>query len=90
MKQIVTPEWAEAFAAHASPDLGALCFFMLGTGARIGQALGVQWRHIDLGQCEARIPMSLKNHEEHVAICRSRLSWLWRTSRATGNPTIRS
>lgn len=67
VKQIVTPEWAEAFAAHASPHLGALCFLMLGTGARISQALAIQWRHIDLERREAHIPMSLKNHEEHIA-----------------------
>lgn len=67
VKQIITPEWAETFAAHASPHLGALCFLMLGTGARISQALAIQWRHIDLEARVARIPMSLKNHEEHVA-----------------------
>lgn len=67
VKHIVTPEWAEAFASHASPHLGALCILMLGTGARISQALALQWHHIDLTAREARIPMSLKNHEEHVA-----------------------
>ncbi|WEF24637.1 site-specific integrase [Paracoccus sp. S3-43] len=67
VKQIVTPGWAAAFATHASPHLGALCFLMLGTGARISQALAIQWRHIDLEKREARIPMSRKNHEEHVA-----------------------
>lgn len=66
VKEIVTPEWAEKFAAHASPHLGALCFLMLGTGARISQALGLNWRHIDLDRREARIPMSRKNNEEHV------------------------
>lgn len=48
VKVFITPEWAEAFAAHASPHLGALCLFMLGTGARISEALRVTWRDVDL------------------------------------------
>ncbi len=67
VKEIVTPEWAKAFADHASPHLGALCILMLGTGARISQALAIQWKHIDLEKREAKIPMSLKNNEEHIA-----------------------
>ncbi len=47
-KIFVTPEWAEAFAAHSSPHLGALCLFMLGTGARISEALRVTWGDVDL------------------------------------------
>ncbi|WP_126977693.1 hypothetical protein [Frigidibacter oleivorans] len=34
-KTIIDPAWAHAFADHASPHLGALCLFMLGTAARI-------------------------------------------------------
>lgn len=67
VKTIIDPAWARGFAAHASPRLGALCIFMLGTAARIGQALGVQWQHLDLQARIARIPMSRKNHEERLA-----------------------
>ena len=47
-KQPATLDWVEAFAAHASPHLGALCYFMFGTGARIGEAVAVTWRDVDL------------------------------------------
>lgn len=67
VKQIIDVNWAETFAAHASPHLGALCIFMLATGARIGQALQIRWKDIDMDRREARIPMSLKNREEHIA-----------------------
>jgi integrase len=47
-KQPATEAWVEAFAAHASPHLGALCYFMFGTGARIGEAVGMMWQDLDL------------------------------------------
>ena len=47
-KDPATAEWVQAFAAHASPHLGALCFFMFGTGARIGEAVRMTWRDVDL------------------------------------------
>ncbi len=47
-KQAATEAWVEAFAAHASPHLGALCYFMFGTGARIGEAVGMLWQDVDL------------------------------------------
>ncbi|WP_112311846.1 site-specific integrase [Pseudogemmobacter bohemicus] len=66
VKEIVDPEWAEAFSAHASPHLGALCTFMLGTGARAGQAVALTWGGVDLTAREANVPLSRKNNEEHV------------------------
>ncbi|TNC74142.1 tyrosine-type recombinase/integrase [Rubellimicrobium roseum] len=47
-KRPATKEWAEAFAAHASPHLGALCLLMLGTGARISEAMAITWGDVDL------------------------------------------
>lgn len=41
-------EWVTAFADHASPHLGALCLFMFGTGARIGEATELRWSDLDL------------------------------------------
>ena len=48
IKEPATLEWVEAFAAHASPHLGALCVFMFGTGARIGEAVAITWASVDL------------------------------------------
>lgn len=47
-KQPASQEWVSAFAAHASPHLGALCYFMFGTGARIGEAIALTWQDVDL------------------------------------------
>lgn len=66
VKEIVDPAWAATFSQHASPHLGALCVFMLGTGARSGQAVALTWGKVDLTTRRANIPMSRKNHEEHM------------------------
>ncbi|MCE6952399.1 tyrosine-type recombinase/integrase [Cereibacter sphaeroides] len=66
-KAIIEPEWAERFAANASPHLGALCIFMFGTGARIGQAVRLTWGDVDLRAQVCRIPASRKNFTEHEA-----------------------
>lgn len=55
IKQPATRQWAEAFAAHASPHLGALCLFMFGTGARLGEACALTWADVDLDARTARI-----------------------------------
>lgn len=54
-KDPVTLGWVQAFADHASPHLGALCLFMFGTGARIGEALRLSWSEIDLQGGTARL-----------------------------------
>lgn len=66
-KQIITPAWAKQFAAHASPHLGALCIFMLGTGARIGQAIRLTWGDLNLTEATAQIAATRKNYTEHTA-----------------------
>jgi integrase len=42
-----TLEWVQAFMANSSPHLGALALFMFLTGARISEALAVEWEDID-------------------------------------------
>jgi integrase len=37
----------KAFRQHASPQLGALALFMFVTGARISEALRIQWTDVD-------------------------------------------
>lgn len=43
----VTLEWVEAFMAASEPHLGALALFMFLTGARISEALRLEWDDID-------------------------------------------
>jgi integrase len=48
VKTPATREWVESFAAHANPQLAALAYFMFATGARVSEALAVQWDDVDL------------------------------------------
>lgn len=57
-KEPATWEWVQAFMAHASPHLAALCCFMFLTGARISEALNVRWKDLDLSNGKALIRQS--------------------------------
>lgn len=54
-KEPATWEWVQEFMAHANPHLGALACFMMLTGARITEALSVEWSDVDLNARRARI-----------------------------------
>lgn len=54
-KAPATAQWVEAFAAAAPPHLAALCLFMFGTGARVGEAVDVRWRDVDLEEATVTI-----------------------------------
>jgi integrase len=48
IKQPVTLEWVNTFCAHATrSDIAAIALFMFSTGARISEALMVQWADLD-------------------------------------------
>lgn len=55
--------WVEAFVLHSSPHLGALCLFMFGTGARIGEATALTWADVDLMGRTATIRQTKVNNE---------------------------
>lgn len=63
VKRPVTLAWVKAFAAHASPHLGALALFMFGTGARIGEATALTWADVDLSRRTALIRQTKVNSE---------------------------
>jgi integrase len=48
VKKPVTLEWVTKFRAHATAELGSLALFMFATGARISEALAVEWKDVDL------------------------------------------
>ena len=57
IKPPFTLEWLDAFcAASDSPYLRALALFMFGTGARISEALAIEWQHVDLAARTVIIP----------------------------------
>lgn len=55
VKTPATREWIEAFVKEANPQLGALALFMFATGARVSEALAVQWDDIDFKERTALI-----------------------------------
>ncbi|MEM9714927.1 MAG: site-specific integrase [Pseudomonadota bacterium] len=56
-----TIEWVNAFAQQANddglPHLAAICLFMFGTAARVGEACDLLWSSVDLGKGEAIIQL---------------------------------
>ncbi len=55
VKEPATWEWVSQFMHAANPHLGALACFMLLTGARVSEALNVQWSDVDLSKARAII-----------------------------------
>lgn len=53
-----TLDWVNAFCEHAPPHLEALVLFIHASGARISEALSVQWEHVDLKARTVLIPKS--------------------------------
>jgi integrase len=58
IKPPFTLEWVNAFCEHGNSYLGALVLFMFSTGARISEALAVQWEHVNLQERTILIPKS--------------------------------
>ena len=67
VREPATWAWVQAFMQHSSPHLGALACFMFLTGARISEALDVQWRDIDLSAARVRIRMGKAGGQERLA-----------------------
>jgi len=55
VKRPATWQWVQEFMAHSPPHLGALACFMLLTGARISEALALQWQDVEFDQRRALI-----------------------------------
>lgn len=67
VKQPVTQEWIDAFVRHATrADIGVLALFMFGTGARISEALDLQWGDIDFKAREALIRQTKLGNERRA------------------------
>lgn len=58
-KEPADAAWVQAFADQANtdglPHMAALCLFMFGTGARVGQACDLTWAEVDLSAATAKI-----------------------------------
>jgi len=64
IKKPVTLEWINAFRARSDrDDIGVLALFMFATGARISEALSVQWSDIDFARRVVLIRQSKLGNE---------------------------
>lgn len=66
IKTPATWEWVQAFMAHSSPHLAGLACFMFLTGARVGEALALEWEDIDFQKRTALIRQT-KIGDERIA-----------------------
>jgi integrase len=67
IKPPFTLEWVNSFCEHAdSPHIEALALFMFATGARIAEALAVEWGHVDLQARTIIIPKSKISEQRQV------------------------
>jgi len=71
IKKVKSPadwEWVQAFMAHAKkPNLAALCCLMYLTGARISQALAIDWKDVDFKARKVRIAATNKGDDDRFA-----------------------
>lgn len=67
IKPPFTLDWLNSFCEHTdSPYIKALAMFMFATGARIAEALAVEWQHVDLKARTIIIPKSKISEQRQV------------------------
>lgn len=64
-RRVVAREWLDALMAEAAPNTAALALFMFQTGARIGEAVDLEWSDVDLPAMTATL-RETKNGEDHT------------------------
>jgi integrase len=90
-----TLEWVQAFMKHSTPHLGGLALFMFLTGARVSEALAVEWEDIDFktktvlirqtkigDERRAHLPQSLIVALANIPKSNSSRGVFWYTSRS--------
>lgn len=66
-KTPATWEWISTFMDAAPPAIGALACFLFLTGARISEAIAVEWEDIDFGRMSAVIRQGKTGGDERMA-----------------------
>lgn len=70
IKEPATLEWVQAFMKASSPHLGALALFMFLTGARISEALAVEWEDVDYASKTVLIRQTKQGNERKAHLPR--------------------
>ncbi|BEV44822.1 site-specific integrase [Afipia carboxidovorans] len=88
VKTPATLEWVEAFMSKAKPHLGALALFMFLTGARISEALAVQWQDVDLKKRQVKIRQTKIGAERYAHLPPSLVVVLGNLERVKNRPVF--
>jgi len=65
----LTPAEADAVAQNAAPHLQPLVLFLIGTGARLGEALALEWPDVDLTHARARLRDTKNGADRNLELC---------------------
>jgi integrase len=65
----LAPAEAEALIAHAAAHLKPLLVFLFCTGARLGEALALEWRDVDLQHSRATLRDTKNGRDRLVELC---------------------
>lgn len=60
---------ADTLADKAAPHLRPLIVFLIGTGARLGEALALQWPDVDLAHARATLRDTKSGADRHLDLC---------------------
>lgn len=63
------PAEADALAAAAAKHLRPLVVFLIATGARLGEALALQWPDVDLAHARATLRDTKNGADRHLDLC---------------------
>lgn len=87
IKPPFTIEWLNAFCANCdSPYLIALALFMFATGARISEALAVEWENVDLNERTTIIPKTKIGEQRQVNLPPRLLATIANLPKVQGRP----
>lgn len=84
----MTLEWVQAFMKASSPHLGALALFMFLTGARISEALAVEWEDIDYAAKTVLIRQTKQGNERRAHLPRPLIVAIANIAKAKGRPVF--
>jgi integrase len=65
----LTPAEADRLITAAAPHLRPLLVFLIATGARLGEALALQWPDVDLHHARARLRDTKSGADRHLDLC---------------------
>jgi hypothetical protein len=82
-------EWVHAFMANSKPHLGTLALFMFLTGARVSEALAVDWGDVDFKAKSVLIRQTKIGAERRAHLPQSLIMALGNLQRIKGRPVFR-